>query len=911
MKIAALALISIAAFMASAEVKAAQAPTSEQLELLRELSPEQQQALLEAVATPPHEADAPPPATGGPVRRQPNDVRQRETPVEEGESTSLTLKPEDTILIEASIRQERERQLADAERSRLRQLLELIRSNNPFQLDRDASLNLPGVGPIALKGLTEEQATQRLSLEPSLLPLDVRVSRIPIAKSGIAGLKSFGYDFFDGAPTSFSPIANLPVPADYIVGADDQLNIQLYGALNRTHRLTVNREGSISFPELGPISVGGMSFDAARQTIQRRVEQQLIGVSANVSLSEIRAIRVIVSGEARFRGSYTVDGFATVITALYAAGGVTKIGSLRDIQLLRKGEVVRRLDLYDLLVRGDTSDDVRLMPGDVVFVPTIGPTVSVDGEVQRPAIYELRDEASVADVVRTAGGLTAEADRARVSLTYVEQSGRRVVVDVGLDDTAGAGHRVVNGAVLRISRLRPQIDAGIEVVGAVHRSGPRAWRQGLRLTQVIGSLDELTANADPHYVLIRRESPVNRYISYLSADLSAAIAAPGSDADPLLEPRDRLLVFDFGPARQGIIRNLLGELRERSSLARPDEIVEVGGEVKVPGTYPLEQDMRVSDLLRASGSLAPSAFDGTAELVRQVINSAGERRSELVSVDLAAIRRGDVTADVVLQPFDYLMIKETPEWGGQEHVTLRGEVRFPGTYVIQRGETLWQLLGRAGGLTALAFPEGSVFTRQDLKELEQQQLDRYGKQLREDLAALALQAANVGQSDAAQQLQSGRALLAELEQTEATGRFVIDLPGLLGTGSGSPKDVLLRGGDELIIPRQRQEVSVIGEVQNTASHLFEPGLTRSDYIQKSGGTTKKADRGRIYVIRADGSVAMPSGSLLARRYDVAIKAGDTIVVPMDTERMPRLPFWQAVTQILYNVAVSVAAINSF
>jgi polysaccharide export outer membrane protein len=221
------------------------------------------------------------------------------------------------------------------------------------------------------------------------------------------------------------------------------------------------------------------------------------------------------------------------------------------------------------------------------------------------------------------------------------------------------------------------------------------------------------------------------------------------------------------------------------------------------------------------------------------------------------------------------------------------------------------VLERAGGLTPLAFPEGSAFTRRDLRELEQEQLNRLAERLRADVAALALQAANAGQAAATDALQSGQSLLSQLQGARATGRFVIDLPGLLAGEAGGVKDVLLRDGDELIVPKLRQEVSVIGEVQNATSHLFQPNLKRDDYIYLSGGTTRKADRGRIYVVRADGSVASRSGSLLRRNFDVAVRPGDTIVVPMNTERMPRLPFWQAVTQILYNVAVSIAAVNSF
>jgi polysaccharide export outer membrane protein len=482
---------------------------------------------------------------------------------------------------------------------------------------------------------------------------------------------------------------------------------------------------------------------------------------------------------------------------------------------------------------------------------------------------------------------------------------------VNLNQPAGGSHRVGNGDILRIARLRPQIDAGVELEGYVHRPGPLAWREGLRLSDVIGSVDELKPNADQNYVLIRREMGPDRRISILSADLTAALAAPGSGADVPLAPRDRIIVFDLAPGRERIIQPLLDELTLQSSLARPTEVVQIGGSVKAPGEYPLEPGMRISDLLRAGGNLDPAAFGGSAELSRYTLNDAGERRTELIVVDLAAVRRGDSNADILLQSADHLIIKETPDWRGRESVTLRGEVRFPGTYPIRRGETLLQLLERAGGLTTLAFPEGSAFTRRDLKEIEQQQLDRLAERLRSDLAALALQAANAGQASASEALQSGQSLLSQLQDAQATGRFVIDLPGLLAMEQGSVKDVLLRDGDELVIPKRRQEVSVIGEVQNATSHLYLPDLGRDDYVYLSGGTTKKADRGRIHIVRADGSVATRRGSWLARSYDVAIKPGDTIVVPLDTERMPRLPFWQAVTQILYNVAVSVAAVNSF
>jgi polysaccharide export outer membrane protein len=895
-----------------AAAASAQTPTPEQLEIFRNLTPEQQQVLMEQLASPQRES-APlirpvqPTSPEGP-RRPDDDPKMPEIP---------ELNSGDTVLVDARIpedaqkSQENSQQLDPARLARERRLIDLIQSRNPYKLDRDGQLNLPGFAPIALSGLNEQQATQRLSHEPALKDLDVRLSRLPLARAGIEGLKPFGYDLFDNAPSTFSPVIDVPVPADYVIGSGDELSIQLYGSQNRNLRLIVTRDGAINFPELGPIRISGMNFDAARQAIEARVEQQMIGVQASVTMGQTRTIRIFVLGETKLPGSYAVSGLATMTAALFASGGVTPIGSLRDIQLKRQGEVVRRLDLYDLLIRGDTTDDARLLPGDTIFIPPVGPIVSVDGEVKRPAIYELRGEATAADVVRIAGGLTPEADVTRVSLTQIDRASRRVVTDINLAQPASAVQQVGNGAVLRIAKLRPQIDAGVELEGFVHRTGPIAWHEGMRLTDVVSSIDELRPNADQNYVLIRRETGPDRRISVLSADLAAALVSPGSAADVQLMPRDRIIVFDLAPGRERIIRPLLDELRLQSGLARPTEVVRIEGMVKVPGEYPLEPGMRISDLLRAGGNLDSAAFGAEAELTRYAIGQDGARHTELVNVDLAAVRRGETSADIQLQSSDYLIIKETPDWGEQESITLRGEVRFPGTYPIRRGETLHQVIERAGGLTTLAFPEGSAFTRRDLRELEQQQLNRLEERMRADLAALALQAANAGQASAVEALQSGQGLLVQLQSARATGRFVIDLPGLLAMGPGSIKDVLLRSGDELVIPKQRQEVTVIGEVQNAASHLFLPNLSRDDYVHLSGGTTRKADRGRIHIVRADGSVASRPGSWFRRSFDVAVKPGDTVIVPMNAERMPRLPFWQAVTQILYNVAVSVAAINSF
>jgi len=628
-------------------------------------------------------------------------------------------------------------------------------------------------------------------------------------------------------------------------------------------------------------------------------------------MGDTRSIRVFVLGEARNTGSYTISGLGTITSALYAAGGVRKTGSLRTIELKRRGVLVRRLDLYDLLIRGDTTDDTKLLQGDVVFVPSVGATVSVDGEVRRPAIYETKHESTVADVLQLAGGLTPEADSSKVMLTRIEANERRVVVAVNV--TAGATTEPVrNGDVLRVLRLRPTLDSGILVQGFLYAPGTFAYRQGMRLTDVIHSVDDLRPNADIHYLLVRREAPLDRRVSVFSADLEAALKAPGTSADIELMPRDRITVFDLASGRGQVIQPVLDELRLQGTAGQPTAVVHVDGRVRVPGDYPLEPHMTVSDLVRAGGGTLDGSYGRVAELTRYVIVDDDSRHTELIRIDLAAAMRGDAAANMVLQPFDTLSLREVPQWGEQESVVLKGEVRLPGTYSIRRGETLRSVIDRAGGLTDFAFPEGSVFTRVSLQKREQEQVDMLADRVQRDLTILALQAsaAGVGGGGGAGALSIGQALLGQLRTAKAVGRLVIDLPHLVKLPPGSPADVILRGGDQLIVPRTQQQVTVIGEVQNATSLLYSQRLSRDDYLSLSGGVTRRADRGRIYVVRANGSVVAQEGTRWFEHSSTAIRPGDTIVVPLDAEKIPSLPFWQAVTQILYNVAIAVAAVHS-
>lgn len=801
-------------------------------------------------------------------------------------------------------------QIADLETLRDR-----IRAGNPYKLDRTGTLSLPGVAGVPLAGLTQEQARIRLANDPALRDFLLRVTLLPLELQGVEALEPFGYDLFNALPSTYAPVGDVPVPSQYVVGPGDMIQVQLLGNTQAEHSLEVGRDGTVLFPDLGPIAVAGLTFPQARQTIEQRVAQGMIGTRAVVTIGELRSITVLITGEAAVPGSYTVSALSTITNALFASGGIKEIGSLRNIQLKRRGRLVATLDLYDLLLRGDSTNDVRLMSGDVIFIPPVGPTAGITGEVRRPAIYELKGDSTAADLLYLAGGLLPDADPRTATIERINESRVRVVLDVDLSKPAGRGTTLRSGDLMRIAAVRPQLANAVTVNGNVYRPGPVAWRQGLRIADVLPRPEDLKPNSDLHYVLIRRES-LDKQVSVVSADLEQAWLQPQSDANVQLLPRDQVYVFNLEGGRELQLRPLIEDLRQQAVAGAPAQMVNVGGQVRAPGQYPLEVGMTVSDLVRAGAGLGEAAYGAQAEITRYAVVNGQYRQIATIEVNLAAALAGDAAADLVLQPFDYLVVKELPQWSDQGTITVGGEVRFPGTYPIKRGETLSSILRRAGGLTDLAFAEGAIFTRESLREREAAQLAMLADRLQGDLASLALQATqsampNSQQQPASQALLVGQSLLDSLREIEPVGRLVINLDRIMAAAPGSHDDVVVKDGDQLLVPGQMQEVTVLGEVQSTTSHLWDPALTRSDYIRMSGGTTQNADKGRIYVVRASGSVVSGESSAWFRGDHGAIRPGDTIVVPLDAQRMRPLPLWTAVTTIIYNLAISVAAINSF
>lgn len=762
------------------------------------------------------------------------------------------------------------------------------------------------------------------------------------------GLKPFGYDLFAGSPTTFAPVTEIPIPNDYTLGPGDVLRVQLWGKENQQLELPVSRDGTISFPQSGPQTIAGLSFDEARQQIKKLVSEQYIGVQASVTLGELRSMRVFVLGEARNAGSYTVSSLTTITNALYVSGGIKRTGSLRKIQHKRDGKLIGELDLYDLLLQGDTSDDNRLQPGDVIFIPPVGDRVGIDGEVYRPALYELKNGTNLQELVNLAGGLTPQAYPQLVRIERNNDDFLRIIAEANLTTPKGKQAKVRPGDRIEVASISDITGQYVEVKGAATRPGRYAWVPGMRVSSVIRSLDnDLLREADKRYAAIVRTDPETDTVSVINLRLRQALNNPGGENDIRLQEKDQFLIFaDEGKvsarsedqndsernreearrrslepsvngngeeieedyshfSREVLFAPVLQRLKAQAKPGAPQQTIRVTGPVRYPGEYPLPASGKVADAIYVAGGLKDSASLYTAELARFGVNDEGTGETNVIDLDLQAVMRGE--ASVTLQSRDRLLIKSIPEFAQAKTIELDGEVRYPGEYTIRDGETLRDVIKRAGGLTDNAFPEGAIFTREKLRQLEAQRLREAEERLQGDLVGVQLEGDDFGGQNA-ERTQQVQDLLEEVQDSRPVGRMVINLAAVVGSDDYQP--IRLQDGDTLTVPTIPQAVSVFGEVQFPTSHLHSEGLTVDDYLERSGGPTRQADEERVYVVKADGSVMLPEKSRWFGGRSQQLAPGDTIIVPIDVDRLNQLELWSNVSQIVYQMALGAAAVGN-
>jgi polysaccharide biosynthesis/export protein len=753
-------------------------------------------------------------------------------------------------------------------------------------------------------------------------------------------LSRFGSGLFDPELKAFVAVDNALPPDGYLLGAGDQLNIQVFGKEPIDVTLEIDRDGRIALPRLGAVSLVGLTFLEAKEVISQKVVKGMLGSEVIVSLGELRKINVFLAGEIHAPGSYNVSALTTVSQALYLSGGISDIGSYRSIAVLRNNRSVNSFDLYDLLLKGSREGDITLRSGDVIFVPVAPALVTISGQVKRPAIYEVKEE-NLTESIAMAGGYTYDAAPAFSTIERFDKSlGLPTMITVGLQQSM----HLINGDKVFVPVGPNEPENAVELRGAVVRAGPYQWKEGIRLSHFIGRLDkDLLPEADRSIGLIIRRKNIRRDIEILPFSPIDVAIGPGSDQDPVLAVHDRILILPSSskkledetaarleqqsmdindietddlaaleiPAEANTIQSryellhpILEQLKGQSRLGAPEAIVSVEGAVKFPGRYPLMKDPSIYHLLNLAGGVRDGAFLKNLEVRRLQTNfEKGEVESRIIGVDLSSLSMG-----FDLESRDVVRINYLPKWNPDQNVILSGEVRFPGKYALREGETLRTILERAGGFTAEAFPESLRYTSVAVKELQRESVSRLVQRFVRETGSRATVGLDADNGRGFENNEYEQVVLSAFQ-----GRIIVDIPRLL-TGDKAA-DVLLQDGDKIDVPRLSEAVTVVGEVYEPGTFRYVTGQGLEGYIQMAAGFTELAKQKNMYVIKANGSIVpVKTGwkglTRFSRQKHEEIEVGDVIVIPTDYDYSLPLDRYRSITSVVFESVASIAAFLS-
>ncbi len=860
-------------------------------------------------------------------------------------------------------------------------------------------------------------------------------------------LNHFGYNLFSGEPLTIAPLNDLPVPSNYVLAPGDQINIALYGKENRKSELTVNREGEIVFDAIGPIHVAGMTFSELRKKVKEYISKKMIGVEANVTMGKLRTMQILVLGEAYKPGAYVISSLGTITQSLKAAGGIKQSGSLRNVQIKRKNKVVGQIDLYDWLIKGDTSDDFRLQNGDTIFIPTKGTEVSISGQVRRSAFYELKPKTSLFDAINIAGGIREQSAYTQAILIERPTDKGVVVINIDLNSSKAKQFKLKSGDKVSIKSIPGHYQKEVTLLGNAVRSGVFQWQESMRISDIIRDAEkDLLPLTDLNYALVFRVDPEVRLLKF---NLAEALSSPQSLHNLVIHNHDQIIIFDLESKAQraGLLAPVMSMLNQFASLEKPFRYNAINGAVRFPGKYPLFSGDKISDLVEAAGGFKESSFSLSSQLLQteepataitietdttssfsaeldssfifriedsvETINfslgkvlkdtkdssnielknhdaiiivdslSAGARNKllapmlgrmealadlknpmrfvnivgavkfpgryplprntkirEMLSVaggfqesaytlraeisrytqlkdqstklqhqtiNVKSLLEGDESQNITLKSRDTIHIFTSPDWLERYSIELTGEVTFPGTYTVARGETIADVIKRAGGITQYGYPKGAIFSRVRLRQKEAQQIIKIRERLRAEVGNMTFRKQSSTNPLSGTDSSQAMAIVEQLGMVEPLGRMVINLDQIIK--DNPDQDITIENGDQLVIPALNKVVSVMGHVQVPSSFIFDSSLNVEDYIDQSGGPLQQSDDDRIYVIRANGSVMLPNNSAWFSRSDKPLEPGDTVIVPIDTNYSDPLDTLTAGTQILYQLGVAYSAIS--
>lgn len=749
-------------------------------------------------------------------------------------------------------------------------------------------------------------------------------------------LPIYGADLFRSVPSTFAPLELAPVPPDYTIGPGDELRIRVWGQVNTQANVRVDRSGDIYLPQVGPIHVAGLPYSDLDAHLRQAVSRVYKNFDLTADVGQIRSIQVYVTGQARRPGVYTVSSLSTLVNAIFASGGPSVEGSLRRIQVRRNGQVVTTFDLYRLLLNGDKTKDVKLLDGDVIYIPPVGPQVAVTGSVAVPAIYELTDGESLGNLLKDAGGVTAVASGARISIERIDNRRDRQAMEVA-DDPAGLASPLRDGDLIRVYSILPMYRKTVTLRGNVANPGRFAWHAGMRISDLIPDKDSLLTR--------------NYWWRRAQLGLPAPEFEPSQELNYLHQPSASYPAPTPGAALQN--QRNLSSLEENQPASKAENSAALQGQNASPGA-----EATLAQASSSSGSpdqnMPASARAGSASLAAEQVNLNSEtrapaRRTDIrlpapeIDWDYAVIERidpetlkttlipfdlgklvlqHDASQDLELQPNDIVTIfseadVRVPIAEQTKLVRLEGEFVHPGIYTVLPGETLRQLVERAGGFTSNAYLYGSEFTRESARAIQQARIDEYVESMnlsiqRGTLALVTAPAASpqdLASSAAAAGME--RQLLATLKQIRATGRIVLEFKPE-SVGIDSVPDIPLEDGDRFIVPPMPSSINVVGAVYDQNSFLYAKADRVGTYLHMAGGPNRDADRKHAFVIRADGEVIsydMARGPWGNEFDHLAMSPGDTIVVPDKTLKPSVLRGVLDWSQLFSQYALGVAALT--
>jgi protein involved in polysaccharide export with SLBB domain len=734
-------------------------------------------------------------------------------------------------------------------------------------------------------------------------------------------LPIFGASLFQNVPSTFAPLDMAPVPPNYIIGPGDELRIRVWGQVNFQANVRVDRSGEIyvPIPQVGPVHVAGLPLSELNVRLRDEIGRVYRNFDLLVDIGQIRAIQVYIAGQARRPGVYTVSSLSTLVDALFASGGPSVQGSFRHIELRRDSEMVTDFDLYSFLIHGDKSKDIKLVSGDVIFIPPAGAQAAITGSVRDPAIYEMRANESLSDLIADAGGVSSIASEARISIERIEDHNARQAMEVAYD-ASGLKTPVAEGDLIRVFSIVPKYKQTVTLRGNIADPGRFAWHPGMRVSELIPDKESLiTRNYwwkraqlglpapefEPTPGFAEMHQPVDNHPVTLAppnpeTGTMNGYPSTGSAQDQYLSQQDQL---GLQQDQLGLQQNQPGSQQDQLGLQQnqlgSQQNQNLTAQQRASSTSLAAQQSATSSRISSSAqktniSLTAPEIDWDYAVIQRL--DPNNLKTVLVSFDLGKlVLEHDSSQDLELEAGDVVSILSeadirVPIAQQTKLVRLDGEFFHAGLYTAQPGETLRHLVERSGGLTPNAYLYGSEFTRESTRTVQQARIDEYvqGLDMRIQRSNLALAASPVS---SAQDLASGNAaqnsereLLTRLRQIRATGRIVLEFNPNSGGTSVLP-NVQLEDGDRFVIPPLPASINVVGAVNDQNSFLYKPERRVGTYLQMAGGLTKDADRRRAFVIRADGEVVgydATKGLWGDRFYNLGIYPGDTIVVPEKT-----------------------------